>query len=83
MTKPDDDCQITVEKDVPLPDKKNKQGGGWPFADMKVGDSFLCPNQNNIASGSRVAASRFRVLNPKFDFTIRQTEEGYRLWRTQ
>lgn len=75
--------KIIVDKGVDLPPRDNKQGGGWPFATMKAGDSFLCPNQNNIASGSRVAAARFRVLNPNFNFTIRKTDEGYRLWRTQ
>ena len=65
---------IKVESNIPLPIK-------YPFANMRMGDSFLLPEGvNRIAVA--VAASRYGRSNNK-KFTVRKTKDGFRCWRTE
>jgi len=65
---------IKIESHIPFPAK-------FPFAEMKVGDSFLVPvgtHKNTVA----VYATRYaRKTGTKF--TVRKTPEGYRCWRIE
>jgi hypothetical protein len=67
--------ELAVDKRVPIPVK-------FPFAKMKVGDSFAVPRDIKRAAVS-VAAMRFgRKHNMKF--TVRQTDAkgaAFRCWR--
>lgn len=63
---------FVVESNIPTPTR-------YPFAQMKVGDSFAIPDE--IKSGSiKVNASRYGKQN-NMKFTIRRTADGYRCWR--
>jgi hypothetical protein len=66
---------MKIEKGIPIPKK-------FPFAGMKVGDSFLVPKGANRAAVS-VAAMRYGRKHG-MKFTVRQTEPGgksFRCWR--
>ena len=64
-----------IDKNVPLPQK-------WPFSDMKVGDSFLVPDDIHRSTVT-VAASRYGAKH-KMRFTVRLTEDRkLRCWRTK
>lgn len=65
---------MKIESNVPLPSK-------FPFAQMKVGDSFLAPPDINRTSVS-VSAKRFGTKHG-MKFTVRKVEQGFRCWRTE
>ena len=62
-----------IDSNIPLPTK-------WPFAKMKVGDSFAVPDDVK-RQAIAVAAMRYGIKND-MKFTIRKTLEGnLRCWR--
>lgn len=63
---------MTIEKGIPLPAK-------FPFAAMKVGDSFLVEKEITRTAVS-VAAKRFGDKN-NMKFTVRKSEGHLRCWR--
>lgn len=66
---------IKIESGIPMPTK-------FPFAEMKVNDSFLIPagvNKGTVA----VYATRHAKKTGYAKFTIRKTAEGYRCWRIE
>jgi hypothetical protein len=65
---------IEIESDIPLPEL-------YPFAKMKVGDSFLIPPEKSKGSAT-VSAYRYGASSGK-KFTIRKTDKGYRCWRIE
>ena len=80
---------ITIDKAVPIPDK-NKSGkrkSVYPFNEMELNDSFLVPNPDNLSTiilRNRVNSAA--VYHSKIDgmkFTVRDTVEGIRVWRTK
>ena len=85
--------QITIDKNVPIPESKFGQGGfgrkpKYPFADMEVGDSFLvkCIRKQRGRVQTRLcnAASIYkRKHDRKTDFTTRASDDegGIRVWR--
>ncbi len=69
--------EVKLQKNVPLPNgflRREKS----PFRAMKVGDSFLVPD--DVASTFRAnayqSAKRLNMI-----VTVRNTEEGLRCWR--
>lgn len=85
------DSAIRVDSDVPLP---SKSVGGitqvkYPWASMKVGDSFVFPAHSSgiKATQRRAFAAAFgRVKAHGGRYTTRQVEENgehvVRIWRT-
>ncbi len=70
---------ITIEKNVPLPDGQGSDTRSkYPTADMEVGDSFAIVATYQRAYSIMRNANKLRA--PK-KFTMRRTEEGYRIWR--
>jgi hypothetical protein len=66
---------MKVQKNIPLPRK-------WPFADMKVGDSFAMPADVKRVAVS-VAAMRYGRKHG-MKFTIRQiADKTFRCWRIE
>ncbi len=63
---------IKIESGIPMPAK-------FPFAEMKLGDSFLVPESTsrNVVT----VYARRHAIKTGMKFTIRQTPEGYRCWR--
>jgi hypothetical protein len=71
---------IVVESKVPLP-KIDGRGRHpkYPWATMKVGDSFLFPS--NIKQQSCYNIAKYGGLRNGVKFSVRKTDEGYRCWR--
>ncbi len=53
----------------------------YPFASMKIGDSFFAPNL--IASKVRASAGAYAQRFPGFFFSVRKVEGGIRVWRVE
>ena len=71
-----------LETKVKIPPKNNKSGySKYPFAEMKVGQSFLVKNK---ASGAMSANSKNwskSTGNGSIKFTVRQIGKDTRIWR--
>lgn len=69
---------------VPAPGAKPKSPM-WPFAEMRVGESFFvdCANGERAKLASRISANYayFRKNNPKYRFRTAVQEGGVRCWR--
>ena len=65
---------IKIESGIPMPAK-------FPFAEMKVGDSFLVPEGMNKSTVAVYANRHAKKTGTKF--TVRKTAEGYRCWRIE
>lgn len=73
-----EELAIKIDTGVPLPRRKS----AYPFRDMDVGDSILFTVEARGAS-ARVASAHFcRLHAPKWAFSLRKVENGWRLWRT-
>ena len=73
---------IKVESGIPVPARTNRQGGRpfiYPFADLKVGESFFVPGKK-VKTMSQ-AASR-AAKRRKIEHITRTGEGGVRVWRT-
>lgn len=51
----------------------------YPFRDMKVGDSFLCPP--GVPRARAVGASKYWTKKLGYRFSIKTTNDGFRVWR--
>ncbi len=74
-----------LEVGVPVPPRKRtgRSGSKYPFAVMEVGHSFLVPTDIKAAT-VRSAIGAFRKRNPDGGkFSLRVTDEGTRVWRTE
>lgn len=77
-----------IDKNIPLPNR-NRGGVGtartpsnsYPLADMQVGDSFLCTNRTQTKISPAVHQWARQQREPKPKFTIRDVQEGVRIWR--
>lgn len=67
---------IHIESGVPIPPRP-----GYPFKQLKVGDSFLLPEDANERILRIRAASVGTRLGRKF--SVRKVEGGFRVWRVQ
>lgn len=76
-----------IDKDIPLPETIRALGiSKYPFAQMKVGDSFAVPAYNGnlrvVARKVTVAATRAsRLLTGKRKFTTHAGKREVRCWR--
>jgi hypothetical protein len=70
--------EIKVERNVPMPIKRGY--GKWPFATMKVGDSFAFAG-DKLNQVHQAASQYRRRANPSWRFTVRKQVDGYRIWR--
>lgn len=73
---------IKVESGIPVPARTNRQGGRlpiYPFADLKVGESFFVPGKT-VKTMSHTASKAAKRLEIKL--ITRTVEGGVRVWRT-
>ena len=72
-----------IERNIPIPRSLTSK---YPLEYMEIGDSFLAHDkkeqykQTNIASSIRQWAIRH---GDGMKFTVRQVDEGIRVWRTK
>ena len=76
---PKEDRMTKFEKNVPLPDPKNKRIK-IPFSEMKIGDSVFIPNPDGlrIRAGIYSQAKYWHVR-----IAVRLTDEGVRVFRVK
>lgn len=66
---------IKIEKRVPMPPRRNARNG-YPWADLKIGDSFFVTDRGLRGSFYSVAARHgYRIA-------VRNDGDGIRVWRT-
>lgn len=73
---------IKVESGIPVPARTNRQGGRpsiYPFADLKVGESFFVPGKTvkTMSQAARRAVKRLEI-----ELITCIVEGGVRVWRT-
>lgn len=77
---PVDPADITpVERGIPLPPKMAERLKRYRFDEMEPGDSFTVPA--NRAMSLRSAATRYRKLNPGWDYVTATEGDRARVWR--
>jgi hypothetical protein len=69
---------MNIEQGVPIPPSHSSMVR-YPFAEMKVGESFTLPKGQQRKL--RVAASHFKGRNPGWDYVTRIEGDQVRLWR--
>lgn len=76
---------FAIESNIPVPLTATGASHRWPFAEMKIGDSFFVPLETAGAIGQivRPAASVWARRHAGFKFTIRKMDGGYRIWRIE
>ena len=73
---------LKIESGIPVPESRRPLIGNFPFADMKVGDSFSLNGMRPSTIGY-VAAVFARRQEPKWKLTVRKTVNGHRCWRIE
>jgi hypothetical protein len=71
-----------IETGIAIPSATRYKGGRkpkYPFAELKVGESFLVPNKTTDKFGATVTLARKRT---GMNFATRNVEGGVRIWRT-
>ncbi len=74
------DGQIKIDKKIPLPEKRLYES--FPFAQMKVGDSFAFPTER-LHTVYQAASQFKRRSKTGWSYTCRKQAQGYRFWRTK
>ena len=72
---------MKIESGIPVPKNKTSKSK-YPFAEMRVGDSFFLegnPGAQQSVLGS--ASSFYTKRHPGMKFTVRREEMGARIWR--
>lgn len=73
-----------VEKNIPLPARQIRRfhrTSKYPFARMKVGDSFAIKGGDRAAMAVRQAVHGYQRKAKGQKFSVRRFEESYRCWR--
>lgn len=68
--------EIKIEKSIPIPRARRR----YPFAEMKVGDSFSVEGKDGSVRSTVSAGGR--RLNMKFRVAV-QPDSSYRVWRVK
>lgn len=72
---------IVIDKNIPQPDAKRggRRGSKYPWNEMKVGDSFLFPENVKKTTAASLTYSAGKAH--KRQFSLRTVEDGIRCWR--
>ena len=75
---------VVVEDNVPMPDESAVgKKRVYPWLEMEVGSSFIHPSMSKLAVQSLVCTvNRHRKYGGR-QFAVRETPEGYRVWRVK
>lgn len=72
--------EIKIERGIPIPLRNSERESVYPFAKMKIGDSFKVARDK--AQSVRASANSFGIKH-KRKFVVRKIERGYRCWRVK
>jgi hypothetical protein len=70
---------FTIVSNIPAPHNAYK----YPFADMKVGDSFFAEGKKVGALNAAAYSWRRKNACAHWSFVAREVEGGTRIWRTK
>jgi hypothetical protein len=71
---------MKIDKKIPMPENIGVSGKPrYPWAEMKVGDSFFTTNAKEI-SLVQSCSRQSKLMNPK-KFACRAEKDGVRVWR--
>ena len=75
--------EFQIETGIPIPQiRRRGKSGKYPFRELKIGDSFLVPNQDRFTiKRLRSACHNFSKRNPDYMFTVKEEVTGCRVWR--
>ena len=68
-----------IDKGIPIPPPASRRRCKYPFAVMKVGDSFFVPGGKR--STIRSAVHTRRKAHPNERWVVRTKDNGVRVWR--
>jgi hypothetical protein len=74
MKKHKHNSRVKIDHDVPMPQSIHK----YPWDEMKIGDSFLAPVKS---LGSMASLCSRKKAEKGWQYRLRQTPEGIRVWR--
>lgn len=72
--------QYKIKKGIPIPPRNTGRKSMYPFAEMRIGDSFAV--MANKARSVSAASQHFGKLH-KQKFICRRIDGGYRCWRVK
>lgn len=80
--------EIKVQKNIPMPERRQWGKSKYKFSQMDVGDSIFVTGQHggtkcNAAVASQVWASTQRKKGNHVKFIARKEGEGVRIWRSE
>jgi len=68
--------KFTLESNIPVPAPRGgRKNHDWPFAEMKVGDSFFVPSTAAHEATVRQHVSRWSHHHPEQRFAVRKVSE--------
>lgn len=84
--------EIAIDKNIPVPARRRTSKHNFPFASLAVGDSFFVRQkdgetvptvQRRVAAASRGFIQKEKQEGKTVKFTMRNAEDGVRIWRTE
>jgi hypothetical protein len=74
----------SIDSGIPFPGVAKRSCRKYPFADMKVGDSFMVESKLD-RNRAATASFKFREygIGMGWKFSTRKVDGGYRIWRTE
>jgi hypothetical protein len=72
---------IKVDKGIPIPEPAQGQRSRYPWAELKVGDSFFAPKSTTASAASFRSGIAKHAKQRGMKFTARLVEGGVRVWR--
>ena len=66
---------VKIDKGIPIPSNVSK----YPWADLKIGDSFLAPGL--VVSSQISATIRYQRSKRGHEYRCKKEDDGLRIWR--
>lgn len=73
--------EIKIDDGIPIPPRYGFKKPNFPFADMKIGQSFYVEDLKASAMNQHI--TRFKMANPTFFFRCKSDAKGVRVWRIE
>lgn len=70
-----------IDDNVEIPPKRNRSTKKYPWAEMKIGQSFFVPNKSQASLSATAIGYSYR--HPGLKFTTAKENDGVRCWRIE
>lgn len=74
---------LTIERGIPIPTETRGRPSIWPFASMKIGDSFFLAGDSVKCQRTLASASTYYHRRHGMVFVTRKVDGGARIWRVE